>query len=443
MKNWSKKNFKQNGLLQGDGALWMVLLCLCCISIITVYSASSRMTFSSGKYWAPVIRHAQLMGAGVCFAWLLHMLPCKLYKLLGLVLTVFYYIALVIAFVTGQINGAARWADVGDVRFQPSEFAKLGLVMTTAFIFSVFRDKNGVSSFGFKLAAGNAIMTLALIVTENLSTAIIIGVVMLCMGFFAQVSTKILATLVGLVVGLGLGAYLTMVNIPQSTLDEWSKEKEGILHRVPTWVSRLKDKQVLPPDPKDYDVRDNEQVTHAQIAIATCALSPRGPGNSVERDYLPHADSDFIYAILIEEWGIFGGAFVMFLYLLLLYRAFRISKRCKSLYPAYLIMGLSFMLVTQAMINMAVAVGAIPVTGQTLPLVSRGGTSAFANCAILGIMLSVSRSAKRIEEKSEDSVPKNNESEASNTESQATDGESEPIVESPNTNTPETCNNQK
>ncbi len=381
----------------------MVLLFLCCISIITVYSASSRMTFGSGKYWAPVIKHAQLMCVGVGFAWFLHMLPCKLYKLLGLFLTVIYYIGLVIAFITGQINGAARWAEVGDVRFQPSEFAKLGLVMTTAFIFSVFRDKNGVSTFGFKLAAANAVLTMSLIVTENLSTAVIIGVVMLCMGFFAQVPTKILATLVGVCTAVALGGYLSLVSIPQSTLDKWANDKESIMHRVPTWANRITNKNVLPPDPNDYDIHDNEQVTHAQIAIATCALSPRGPGNSVERDYLPHADSDFIYAILIEEWSIVGGAFVMFLYLLLTYRAYKISKKCKSLYPAYLIMGLSLLLVTQAMINMAVAVGAMPVTGQTLPLVSRGGTSAFANCAILGIMLSVSRSAKRIEEKNEES----------------------------------------
>ncbi len=120
----------------------------------------------------------------------------------------------------------------------------------------------------------------------------------------------------------------------------------------------------------------------------------------MERDFLPHADSDFIYAILIEEWGIVGGAIVMFLYLLLLYRAYRISQRCKSLYPAFLIMGLSLLMVTQAMINMAVAVGAMPVTGQTLPLVSRGGTSALVNCAIIGIMLSVSRSAKMNEQPS-------------------------------------------
>ncbi len=403
MKIWSKKNFKQNGLLQGDGALWMVLLFLCCISIITVYSASSRMTFGSGKYWTPVIKHAQLMCVGVGFAWLLHMLPCKLYKLLGLFLTVIYYIALIIAFLTGQINGAARWAEVGDVRFQPSEFAKLGLVMTTAFIFSVFRDKNGVSAFGFKLAAANAIFTMSLIVTENLSTAVIIGIVMMCMGFFAQVPTKILTTLGGVCIATALGGYLALVSIPQNTLDEWARNDESIMHRVPTWANRVNKKNELPADPNDYDIHDNEQVTHAQIAIATCALSPRGPGNSVERDYLPHADSDFIYAILIEEWSIIGGAFVMFLYLLLVYRAYRISTKCKSLYPAYLIMGLSLLLVTQAMINMAVAVGAMPVTGQTLPLVSRGGTSAFANCAILGIMLSVSRSAKRIEEKTEKS----------------------------------------
>lgn len=404
MKNWSKKNFKQNGLLQGDGALWMVLVVLCCLSIVTVYSASSRMTFESGKYWAPIIKHAELMMAGIGFAWILHMLPCKLYKLVGLILTLFYYAALGLTFVTGQINGAARWADVGDVRFQPSEFAKLGLVMTTAFIFSVFRDKKGVSTFGFRLAFANALLTMALIVTENLSTAIIIGVVMLCMAFYAQVHTKVLVTLVGLVIALGLGGYLTMVSIPQSKLDEWSADNTCVMHRVPTWVNRLKETNELPADPNDYDIHANEQVTHAQIAVATCGLNPRGPGNSIERDYLPHADSDFIYAIIIEEWSILGGAIVMFLYILLLYRAYKISRNCKSLYPAYLIMGLSLLLVTQAMINMAVAVGAMPVTGQTLPLVSRGGTSVFASCAILGIMLSVSRSAKRIEEPAEETA---------------------------------------
>ena len=181
-------------------------------------------------------------------------------------------------------------------------------------------------------------------------------------------------------------------------MEEWRADKESIFHRVPTWVGRLKGGYVPPADPKEYDITQNIQVTHAQIAIATCGITGRGPGNSIERDFLPQAYSDFIYAIIIEEGGIFCGGLVMFLYLLLLYRAFRIAQRCKSLFPAYLIMGLALMLVTHAMINMAVAVGLFPVTGQPLPLISRGGTSTFVNCAYLGIMLSVSRSARQIEE---------------------------------------------
>ena len=126
----------------------------------------------------------------------------------------------------------------------------------------------------------------------------------------------------------------------------------------------------------------------------------KGPGNSVERDYLPQAFSDFIYAIIIEEGGILSGAFVMFLYLLLMWRAMKIAKRCKALFPAYLVMGLALMMVVQAMINMAVAVGAFPVTGQPLPLISKGGTATFVNCAYIGMILSVSRSAKKVDEAS-------------------------------------------
>ncbi|MBQ1200120.1 MAG: FtsW/RodA/SpoVE family cell cycle protein [Bacteroidaceae bacterium] len=397
MNNWSKKNFKENGLMQGDMVLWMVFLSLCFISIITVYSASSNMTYTSGKYWAPVMRHGSFILLGIGFTWVMHMLPCKLYKLLGLCITLFSYILLICALFAGKVNGASRWVGIGEITFQPSEIAKLGLVMATAFVLSVFRDKDGVSSFGFKLAAINIGCTLLLIVTENLSTAAIIFVVMYLICFYAQVSSKILSWLGGSLIGLALAGYLTAVNIPQSTLDEWAKS-DGIMHRVPTWVNRLKSKNDLPPNPKDYDITKNVQVTHAQIAIATCGITGRGPGNSIERDFLPQAFSDFIYAIIIEEFGIFGGGLVMFLYLLLLYRALRIAQRCKSLFPAYLIMGLALMLVMQAMVNMAVAVGVFPVTGQPLPLISRGGTSTFVNCAYLGIMLSVSRSARKSEE---------------------------------------------
>lgn len=415
MNNWSKKNFKENGLMQGDLVLWMVFLSLCFISIITVYSASSNMTYSTGKYWAPVMRHGSFILMGIGFTWVLHLLPCKLYKILGLGIMLFSYILLICALFAGKINGASRWVGIGDFSFQPSEIAKLGLVITTAFVLSVFRDKNGVNSFGFKLAAINIACTLMLIVTENLSTAAIIFLVMFLMCFFAKVSSKILIWLSGVLITLGLGGYLTLTNIPESTLENWSKndgkEKtivDAITHRIPTWSKRLKNDNILPADPKDYNISNNVQVTHAQIAIATCGIVGRGPGNSIERDFLPQAFSDFIYAILVEEFGIAGGGVVMFLYLLLMYRALRIAQRCKSLFPAFLIMGLALMLVIQAMVNMAVAVGVFPVTGQPLPLISRGGTSTFVNCAYLGIMLSVSRSARKLEESKEQT---NNESE--------------------------------
>lgn len=403
MNNWSKKNFQENGLMQGDMVLWMVFLLLCFISVITVYSASSNMTYSTGKYWAPVMRHGIFLLTGVGFTWVLHMLPCKLYKIFGLGIMLFSYLLLACALFAGKINGASRWVGIGDFTFQPSEIAKLGLVMTTAFIFSVFRNKDGVSSFGVKIAAINIAVTLMLIITENLSTAAIIFVVMFLIAFFAQVSSKLLIWLGGSLAAIAIAGYLTAISIPQDTLNSWAKS-DGILHRVPTWVNRLKSENILPENPQDYNTSNNVQVTHAQIAIATCGIVGRGPGNSIERDFLPQAFSDFIYAIIIEEGGIFAGGLVMFLYLLLLYRALRIAQRCKSLFPAYLIMGLSLMLVIQAMVNMAVAVGVFPVTGQPLPLISRGGTSTFVNCAYLGIMLSVSRSARQVEEEKSDKI---------------------------------------
>lgn len=402
MNSWSKKSLKEKGLMQGDLVLWMVFLSLCFISIITVYSASSNMTYSTGKYWAPVMRHGCFILMGIGFTWVLHLLPCKLYKLLGLGIMLFSYILLFCALFAGKINGASRWIGIGDFTFQPSEIAKLGLVISSAFFMSVFRDKNGVNSFGFKLVAINIGLTLALIISENLSTAAIIFVVMFCMCFYAQVSAKILFWLGGGLLAIALAGYLTLTNIPKETLDNWSKKDatektifDAVTHRIPTWANRLTNKHERPKDPKEYDITNNVQVTHAQIAIATCGIFGRGPGNSIERDFLPQAFSDFIYAILVEEFGIAGGGVVMFLYLLLLYRALRIAQRCESLFPAFLIMGLALMLVTQAMVNMAVAVGVAPVTGQPLPLISRGGTSTFVNCAYLGIMLSVSRSARK------------------------------------------------
>jgi cell division protein FtsW len=189
----------------------------------------------------------------------------------------------------------------------------------------------------------------------------------------------------------------TMVN---GEVKKDTKKSGGVLHRFSTWKGRI-DKHLNKKDvaPADYDLDKDAQVAHANIAIVGSNIIGKGPGKSVERDFLPQAFSDFIYVIIIEELGIIGAAFVAFLYIVLLYRAARIASRCENNFPAFLVMGLALMLVLQASFNMMVAVGIAPVTGQPLPLISRGGTSTIINCAYIGAMLSVSRSAKKRGEK--------------------------------------------
>lgn len=401
MINWNRENFREKGFMQGDLTLWMIFFLLCMISVIEVYSASSNMSYSNGEYWVPVMKHASIVFFGICIAWVLHILPCKLYKLIGLVLVLISLVLLVIAYFVGQKNGAARWIPLGPLTFQPSEVAKLGLIMFSAFVFSTFRTKNGVSTFGVRLAACVALTILALIAPENLSTAGILFMVLCAIGFYTQIPTKWLLSIVALIGGSIIIGMVAIYSIPDSVMEKWHQDNVPVLHRVQTWANRIKKGCDIPDNPRDFNITEDIQVTHAQIAIGTCGILGKGPGNSVERDYLPHADNDFIYAIIIEEGGIIAAVSVMFLYMFLLYRSMIIAKRCKALFPAYLIMGLALMMVTQAMVNMAVDVGAMPVTGQPLPLISRGGTSTIVNCAYMGIMLSVSRSARKIDEDSE------------------------------------------
>ena len=175
------------------------------------------------------------------------------------------------------------------------------------------------------------------------------------------------------------------------------KEKnfvEKMFHRADTWKSRIMKFGKPKPTPQEYDLDKDAQVAHANIAIVSSGIIGKGPGKSTERDFLSQAFSDFIYAIVIEELGIVGAFAVMFLYIVLLYRCARIASRCENNFPAFLAMGLGLLLVIQATFNMMVAVGLAPVTGQPLPLISKGGTSTIINCAYIGAILSVSRSAK-------------------------------------------------
>ena len=382
--------------MQGDLVIWMVFILLLMISVVEVYSASSTMSYGGkSSYWEPVMQHGSFWLIGLVTAWFVSRVPCNYFKLGGTLGLLFALVLQLTALFSGKLNGAGRWIHLWGLTFQPSELTKMALVTYLAFIFSSLRNGKEVSSTGNKFAAFGAIASLALIVTENLSTAGLIFLIVLGMAFFAQVRAKLLAIIFVIMVSVGAGGWILVHSIPEETLSEWRASENPITHRVPTWVARITDKHEIPDNPKDYDITDNIQVTHARIAVATSHGIGKGPGKSRQRDYLPQAYSDFIYAIIIEETGILGGLVVMFLYLLFMWRCRTIAERCKSLFPSYLVMGLSLMIVLQAMVNMAVAVGAMPVTGQPLPLISRGGSSILINCICVGMILSVSRTAKK------------------------------------------------
>lgn len=378
-------------LFEGDKVIWMVLFFLGMISVIEVYSASSNMSYKSGNFWWPVLQHGSYFLLGVGATILIHKLHCKYFKLIPIFGLPLSLIMLVVVMFMPKVNNASRWL----WGFQPSEIAKGVLIVTTAMILSSMRDEKGAKKSAFKVVMCITVLICGLIAPENFSTAGMTFLVILMMMYVGRIPAKQLGTLVGVLAVVGSMTYCFLRFTPEPTIRSIS-ELPG-LHRVETWASRLRGGGDKPENPADYDITKNPQVTHAQIAIATCNVIGKGPGNSVERDFLPQSFSDFIYAIVIEELGLFGAFIVMFLYVVLLFRAARIASRCERNFPAFLVMGISLMLVTQALINMAVAVGVFPVTGQPLPLISKGGTSTLINCAYLGVILSVSRSAKKKE----------------------------------------------
>lgn len=376
-------------LFKGDKVIWVVFLMLCLISIIEVFSAASTLTYKSGDYWAPISQHLlyMMLGAGVVL--LVHKMPCKLFRLIPVLTLPTAAVLLFITMFFGEkVNGAGRWLAIGGINFQPSELGKLAVITSTALILAMMQEEKGANPRAFKYIMGITGITCMLIAPENFSTAgMLFGVTVLMM-FIGRVPLKQLGKMIGsiaLILGIAIGALFAT---PNKVLDEIPG-----LHRAVTWKGRLAgffvgDGEVAP---EDYDINKNAQVAHANIAIATSHIIGKMPGNSVERDFLSQAFSDFIYAIIIEELGLLGGGFVAFLYIILLLRAGRIAGQCDKKYLSLMVMGLALLLVSQAMLNMMVAVGLFPVTGQPLPLISKGGTSTLINCAYIGIILSVSR----------------------------------------------------
>jgi cell division protein FtsW len=403
-------NKKIGNIFKGDKVIWMVFFFLCMISIVEVFSASSNLTYKSQNYMGPIVFHTVTIILGAVVAVVTLNIPCRYFKLMTPFLLIITIILLLWVLATGEKTGdASRWINLFGLTFQPSEIAKGTVVLATAQILSAMQRENGADKKAFKYILCIVVPIAMLIMVENLSTAALLCSVVFLMMFIGRVPLIQLGKLMGVVVGLALVGLLFImavgndnnVAVDKAKTEQVSapKEKgklEKILHRADTWKSRIKkfsNKEVITPD--QYDLDKDAQVAHANIAIVSSNIIGKGPGQSVERDFLSQAFSDFIFAIVIEELGIIGASFVVLLYIVLLYRTARIASRCENNFPAFLAMGLALLLVIQAAFNMLVAVGIAPVTGQPLPLISKGGTSTIINCAYIGVILSVSRSAKK------------------------------------------------
>ena len=402
-----------NNIFKGDKVIWMVFFFLCVISVVEVFSASSELTYKGGNYMAPILKHMALLLIGiVCMVVTLN-IKCKYFKIVTPFMIIISLITLLWVFVAGQsTNGAQRWIALLGFQFQPSEIAKGTVILATAQILSAMQTDKGADKHAMGYIIVVWLMLVPLIMVENLSTAALLSLVVLIMMVVGRVPGKQLGKLLGLLTLAGIFVISVVwftgkdeTQNPNNLTEQvdnkqdGSKRSGGILHRMDTWKARI-NKFVNHKElaPNEVDLDKDAQVAHANIAIATANYVGKGPGNSVERDFLSQAFSDFIYAIIIEEMGIEGALFVALLYIILLFRTGRIASRCENNFPAFLAMGLALLLVPQALFNMCVAVGLAPVTGQPLPLVSRGGTSTIINCVYIGVILSISRSAKKKEQ---------------------------------------------
>ncbi len=368
-----KKIIKQ---AKGDQVIWAVVLLLSLVSLLAVYSSTGSLAYRkelNSTYY--LVKQVLVLGLGLVIIYFVHRINYKKFAKIAVLMYMLSIPLLAYTLFFGtSLNEGSRWITIPvvNITFQTSAFAKLALFMFLARVLSTKQAVIKDFKNGFLPVLTPVMITCALIAPANLSTALMLGVTCCILFFIGRVKVKHILTLAlaGLV---GVTVLFTI-----SKVTGWG--------RAATWEQRIAD-FVSSDDGKE----DVYQVKQAKIAIANGGLVGEGPGNSKQRNFLPHSYSDFIYAIIIEEYGLIGGAFVMLLYLLFLWRSIVIFRRCPYAFGAFLAVGLSITLVFQAMLNMAVNVHLVPVTGLTLPLISMGGSSIWFTSIAIGVILSVSR----------------------------------------------------
>lgn len=399
----SSNKFKLGQHKYIDKTFWIIFGALAVVSILSLFSASSYFVGKAAakglSTYDPILSHIAFLCAGALLAYAIQFLPSWFIRFGGYVVLAISIICLILVFTSlGRAeNDAARWLQIGPIKFQPSELAKLSLIIVVSDLLARIRTEADKKKY-FRITLCLTGLVCGLIITTNLSTVLLIGGVVMLLMMLARIPLRWLATIVAVAATVLVAGYFYVENRYILT----NTHMTGPFKRAETWVgridSKIEDWSQKRTDNKIVVTDENFQATMASIAVARGGLSPMGvlPGNSVMRNKLPLAYADYIFAIIVEETGIIGAAFLCFLYLCILFRACLATSRYADYAAMLMVMGLAIMLTTQAFISMAVAVGIGPVTGQPLPLISRGGTSIIITCIYFGIMMSVSREQRQL-----------------------------------------------
>lgn len=364
--------------VKGDRAIWAIIIILSIASLLSVYSATGSLAYKMQGGNTSYYLFKQLVSLSFGIGIIIFMLNVKPGWVAGISLIVLYFSMglLVYTLIRGvNLNQAARWLPIpgSGLTFQPSEIAKLAVIIYVASVLARHQKEGQPTKEAFWPIVIHVGLVAGLIFTENLSTALLVVAVSVAMMFVGRVPIRYL-----LVTGAVIVGFTALVLVFANHVD--------FLPRAKTWSSRVE---------QFFNSEDQEnssyQADQSKIAIATGGFFGRGPGNSHQRNFLPHPYSDFIFAIIAEEYGMLGALVIIVCYIMLLGRVVYIVNTSRRTFPAFMAFGLGLMLASQAFLNMGVAVGIFPVTGQPLPLVSLGTTSIFFSCVAFGLILGVSR----------------------------------------------------
>ncbi len=382
--------FKFFSSIKGDKVIWVVVIILSIFSILAVYSSTGTLAYKyqSGNTEYYLFKHFTILIFGFILMYVAHLIKYTYFSRISQIALFITVPLLVFTLFSGTTyNEASRWLTlpVINLTFQTSDLAKFVLIIYVARLLAKKQDEIKDFKLAFLPIMAPVLIICALIFPANFSTAAVLFFTCIVLMFIGRINLKYIAYLIG----IGIVSLLLMFML--------ANVYPNLLPRLDTWIARVENFN-------DKDSEGNYQVEQAKIAIATGGAFGKMPGNSKQRNFLPHPYSDFIYAIIIEEYGLFGGIVIVLLYLILFFRGVKIVSKCPGSFGAFLTIGLSFSLVFQALINMAVAVNLLPVTGQPLPLISMGGTSIWFTSLAIGIILSVSKETEKEEEQKQEIV---------------------------------------